>query len=55
MLAALAEYSCVRHGFLEQWWFVPGMKSLHANAMVHRPISFKRRGVFITEGALTYA
>ena len=67
LLASLVEYSCVHHGikpqgwvddssrFLEEWWFVSGMKSLHANAMVHSPISFKRRGVFITEGALTYA
>jgi hypothetical protein len=67
LLASLVEYSCIHHGmkppewvddpsrFLEEWWFVSGMKSLHANAMVHSPISFKRRGVFITEGALTYA
>jgi hypothetical protein len=67
MLAALAEYSCVHHGiqpphwvddpdrFLEVWWFVSGVKSLHANAIVHSPVSFKRRGVFITENSLTYA
>jgi hypothetical protein len=67
LLASLVEYCCVHHGmpsptwaddpsrFLQQWWFVSGLKSLHANAVVHSPISFKRRGVFITEGALTYA
>lgn len=67
MFAALVEYSCARHEvpipawvgdadrFLEVWWFVSGMKSLHADAMAHSPISFARRGVFITEGALTYA
>jgi hypothetical protein len=67
MLAALVEYSCACWGlnppawvdeadrFLEQWWFVSGMRSLHANAIVHSPISFKRRGVFITEGTLAYA
>jgi hypothetical protein len=67
LLASLVEYSCVHHGmpsptwvddpsrFLEEWWFVSGIKSLHANAVVHSPISFKRRGVFITEDSLTYA
>jgi hypothetical protein len=67
MLAALVEYSAARWGlippawvddpdrFLEEWWFVSGMQSLHANAIVRSPISFKRRGVFITEGTLTYA
>jgi hypothetical protein len=67
LLAALVEYCCVRHDmpspawvddpsrFLEEWWFVSGIRSLHANAVVHSPISFKRRGVFITEDALTYA
>lgn len=67
LLASLAEYCCVRHDmappawvddpsrFLEEWWFVSGIRSLHANAVVHSPISFKRRGVFITEDSLTYA
>jgi hypothetical protein len=67
LLASLVEYSCVHHDmsppawvddpgrFLEQWWFVSGVRSLHANAMVHSPISFKRRGVFIAEDSLTYA
>ena len=67
LLAALVEYCCVRHGmpspawvdepsrFLEEWWFVSGIRSLHTNAVVHSPVSFKRRGVFIAEDALTYA
>ena len=67
MLAAIAEYLCAREGwlappwvedqsrFLDQWWFVSGMRSLHADAIVHSPISFARRGVFITSGALSYA
>jgi hypothetical protein len=67
LLAAIAEYLCAREGvlaptwvespsrFLDQWWFVSGIRSLHADAIVHSPISFARRGVFITAGALTYA
>jgi len=67
LMAAVVEYSCVRHGispppwvndpnrFLDEWWFVSGMRTLHANAVVHSPVSFKRRGVFVTEDALTYA
>jgi hypothetical protein len=67
LLAAIAEYLCAREGlnaptwvqdpsrFLDQWWFVSGIQSLHADAIVHSPISFARRGVFITAGALTYA
>jgi hypothetical protein len=67
LLAAIAEYLCAREGllaptwvedpkrFLDQWWFVSGVRSLHADAIVHSPISFARRGVFITSGALTYA
>jgi len=67
LLAAIAEYVCARCGilapawvedegrFLEQWWFVSGIKSLHADAIVNSPISFARRGVFITAGALAYA
>jgi hypothetical protein len=67
LLAAIAEYLCARssmlapawvedeYRFLEQWWFVSGIKSLHADAIAHSPISFARRGVFVTAGALTYA
>jgi hypothetical protein len=67
LLAAIAEYVCARDSvvaprwveaserFLGEWWFVSGMKSLYAEAIAHSPISFARRGVFITSGALTYA
>jgi len=41
--------------FLDTWWFVSELRSLHADALVHTPISFSRRGVFITGDALTYA
>jgi hypothetical protein len=66
-VAAIVEYVCARDfelapgwvedssRFLERWWFVSGIKSLHANALVHSPISFARRGVFVSEGSLTYA
>ena len=67
LLAALAEHLCAQHGsespawvgqtsrFLDTWWFVAGMKSLEADALVHSPISFSRRGVFLTDGALSFA
>ena len=67
LLAAITEFSCARHlervpawagessRFLERWWFVSGLQSMHADAIAHSPISFARRGVFITEDALTYA
>lgn len=66
LLAALAEHLSARHGhpspawvegqerFLHEWWFVSGLRSLHASALVQSPISFARRGVFICDGALTY-
>lgn len=41
--------------FLDEWWFVAGLRSLEADALVHSPISFSRRGIFVTAGALTYA
>lgn len=67
LLAALAEHLCAEKGtespawvghesrFLDTWWFVAGMKSLEADAIVHSPISFARRGVFLVDGALSYA
>lgn len=67
LLAALAEHLCAQYGsespawvgdanrFLDTWWFVAGMKSLEADAFVHSPISFARRGVFLADGALSYA
>lgn len=67
LLAGIVEYACATHRvlapawvndpdfFLNEFWFVSGMRSLHADAIVHSPISFKRRGVFLTQGALSYA
>jgi hypothetical protein len=67
LLAAVAEHECARaqmvapawvnepSRFLDTWWFVSGLRSLHADALAHSPISFARRGIFITEGALSYA
>jgi hypothetical protein len=34
------------------WWFVTDLRGLHAQALVESPSSFRRRGVFITSGAL---
>jgi hypothetical protein len=67
LLAALVEHLCARwdmptpvwadepERFVEPWWFVSGLRSLHATALVQSPISFARRGVFICDGALSYA
>jgi len=67
LLAAIVEHLCERDGlpapswaldpsrFLETWWFVSGMQRLHATALVQSPISFARRGVFVCDGALSYA
>ena len=67
LLGALVEHLCARFGlpspawteepgrFLEEWWFVSGLRNLHATALVQSPISFARRGVFICDGALEYA
>jgi hypothetical protein len=67
MLAGIVEYACATHRvlapawvndpefFLDESWFVSGMKSPHADAIVNSPISLKFRGVFLTQGALTDA
>jgi hypothetical protein len=67
LLAGIVEFASASHGvvapswvndqrfFLSQWWFVSGIPWLHANALVHSPISLARRGVFVTQGALEYA
>lgn len=62
LMAALAEYLCVRRGLIPPawtqmsveavpWWFVAG-SAFSAMAIRESPISFARRGVFITAGAL---
>jgi hypothetical protein len=67
ILAALVEHLCARWGidtpvwveepsrFLDEWWFVAGLRNLEAIALAQSPISFARRGVFVCDGALTYA
>jgi hypothetical protein len=66
-VAAMAEYLARRDGWtlpswarLSQreawpWWFVTDLRGLHAQALVESPSSFRRRGVFITSGALDRA
>jgi hypothetical protein len=66
-LAALGEYLARRDGWhapqwvrdpaLEAvpWWFVTAFRGLHPRALVESPLSFRKRGVFITSGALQRA
>jgi hypothetical protein len=63
-LAALAEHLARRDGWsaptwtresrreAEPWWFVTDLRGMHPRALVESPLSFRRRGVFITRGAL---
>jgi hypothetical protein len=62
--AAMAEYLGRRDGWpvagwardpgreAMPWWFVTELRGLHPRALVESPSSFRRRGVFITRGAL---
>lgn len=62
--AALAEHLARRDGWTVPswarisereawpWWFVTDLRGLHPRALVESPSSFRRRGVFITDGAL---
>jgi hypothetical protein len=62
--AAMAEYLGRRDGWpapgwtrdpereAMPWWFVTELRGLHPRALVESPLSFRRRGVFITRGAL---
>lgn len=34
------------------WWFVSGVRSWHAMALVESPLAFRKRGVFLTASAL---
>ncbi|MCK9875170.1 hypothetical protein MXD61_16190 [Frankia sp. AgPm24] len=66
-LAALGEHLARRDGWqppawvrdpeLEAvpWWFVTTLRGLHPRALVESPLSFRKRGVFITGGALQRA
>jgi hypothetical protein len=65
--AAMAEYLARRDGWTVPawatlpereawpWWFVTDLSGLHPRALVESPSSFRRRGVFITSGALERA
>ena len=65
--AAMAEYLARRDGWAVPpwarlpdreawpWWFVTDLRGLHPRALVESPSSFRRRGVFITSGALERA
>jgi hypothetical protein len=65
--AAMAEYLARRDEWVvpswarlparEAWprWFVTDLRGLHPRALVESPSSFRRRGVFITSGALDRA
>ncbi|MDQ2812518.1 MAG: hypothetical protein M3Z75_11775 [Actinomycetota bacterium] len=65
--AAMAEYLARRDGWMVPswarlpgreawpWWFVTDLRGLHPRALVESPSSFRRRGVFITSGALNRA
>jgi hypothetical protein len=65
--AAMAEYLARRDGWTVpawarlpereawSWWFVTDLRGLHPQALVESPSSFRRRGVFITSGALQRA
>jgi hypothetical protein len=62
--AALAEHLARRDGWrvpdwtrdpareAMPWWFVTELRGLHPTALVESPPSFRKRGVFITRGAL---
>lgn len=63
-LAALAEHSCAARGiaapawsqaedrFLTTWWFPSSTPALDARAVVESPAAFRRRGIFVGEGAV---
>lgn len=65
--AALAEHLARRDGWpapawtrdpareAMPWWFVTELRGLHPTALVESPPSFRKRGVFITRGALERA
>jgi hypothetical protein len=66
-VAGVVEYACDTHRvrapgwvkepqfFLDEFWFVSAMTTLHVDAIVHSPLSFKRRSVLLTHCALRYA
>jgi hypothetical protein len=63
-LGAVAEHLAIAHGldrprwsleperFLESFWFVSDVPGFRALAIAESPAAFRRRGIFIAEGAL---
>jgi len=63
-LGALAEHLALAEGidrprwtidpdrFLDRFWFVPATRAFWPLAIVESPAAFRRRGIFISEGAL---
>lgn len=63
-LGALAEHLAAQHGlerpdwaveparFLERFWFLSEVPGFRALAIAQSPAAFRRRGIFISEGAL---
>ena len=41
--------------FLDMWWFPVSLPSVRVDAIVHSPAAFRRRGIFIGQGALDRA
>jgi hypothetical protein len=37
------------------WWFVTPLRGPHPRALVESPLSLRKRGIFITDGALKRA
>lgn len=66
-LASLAEHVSRRDGwdtpawamrpsrYTKDWWFVTPFTGMHATALQQSPLSFRKRGVFITAEALSRA
>lgn len=66
-LAALAEHLARRDSWTpprwttdpwreaREWWFVTDLKGLEPSALVESPLSFRKRGVFVTEDSLERA
>lgn len=62
--AAMAEHLARRDGWpvpawasdpsreTPEWWFVTDLVGMHPTALVESPLSFRKRGVFITRDAL---
>lgn len=62
--AAMAEHLARRDGWTvpawasdpsretSEWWFVTDLVGMHPTALVESPLSFRKRGVFITRDAL---